>query len=245
MSDQVDPALPRPGARWRPTRFRPRSDGSWRAARDPADVRPGSTFVTDRLAREYPALVTRHARGRLLDLGCGRAPLAGVYAGLVDVAVTLDRRPAPEVAVVADLDAPLPVGDAAVDTLLATDVLEHVRRPAALWAEAARVLAPGGTLLVGVPFLVGLHEEPHDHHRFTEHALRAAAADVDLEVLELRPYGDVVDLLADLGVRALGELGRGRGAHVAAGVLSPLHRRRRRVRRLPLGYVAAFRRPAS
>lgn len=63
------------------------------------------------------------------------------------------------------------VPDAAYDTVLCSEVLEHVGEPEAAVAEMARVLRPGGTLILSVPFLARLHEEPHDYYRYTEHGL--------------------------------------------------------------------------
>lgn len=45
----------------------------------------------------------------------------------------------------------LPLADRSVDVVVAAEVLEHVRDDAAVLAELARVLRPGGTLVVTVP----------------------------------------------------------------------------------------------
>ncbi len=50
-------------------------------------------------------------------------------------------------------------------------MLEHAGDPAALIAEMLRVLRPGGTLAVTVPFSARVHHAPHDHHRFTNYRL--------------------------------------------------------------------------
>jgi SAM-dependent methyltransferase len=49
------------------------------------------------------------------------------------------------------LGAPLPFRDGAFDAVVCLDVLEHVPDEAAVVAEIARVLRPGGTLIVSVP----------------------------------------------------------------------------------------------
>lgn len=45
----------------------------------------------------------------------------------------------------------LPFGDASVDAVVMLDIVEHIADPAAVLAEARRVLRPGGCLVVSVP----------------------------------------------------------------------------------------------
>ncbi len=47
----------------------------------------------------------------------------------------------------------LPLADACVDAVVAFDVIEHLEQPQLLYAEAARVLKPGGRLLLRCPVL--------------------------------------------------------------------------------------------
>jgi ubiquinone/menaquinone biosynthesis C-methylase UbiE len=48
----------------------------------------------------------------------------------------------------------LPFPDQCFDSVLLMDVLEHLRDAPKALSEAARVLKPGGTLILQVPFLV-------------------------------------------------------------------------------------------
>lgn len=38
-------------------------------------------------------------------------------------------------------------------------------------SEILRVLKPGGVLIGSTPFLLGIHDAPHDYFRFTSHGL--------------------------------------------------------------------------
>ena len=79
----------------------------------------------------------------------------------------------------------LPFADDAFDTVVLSEVLEHVERPGVAFSEAVRVLAPGGALVITGPnrtflsrfVLIWLAQEwptrtlprgLHDHHRFLQ-----------------------------------------------------------------------------
>lgn len=81
--------------------------------------------------------------GRVLDLGCGRKPYKRLFPKCEWVG--FDIREVGEV--IGDAHA-LPFEDATFDTVVCTDLLHLVATPFAVIAEAARVLKPGGHLLV-------------------------------------------------------------------------------------------------
>jgi SAM-dependent methyltransferase len=97
--------------------------------------------------------------GRWLDLGCGQGELLELAAGRglrgmgLDyargnaAAVAAGGRPA----LVADLTRPLPLRDASLDGATLVEVIEHIVNAEALVAELARVIRPGGWLLVTTP----------------------------------------------------------------------------------------------
>ncbi len=236
---------------WRPSKMVRDRRGAW--SPNPHYVRPESRFACQVLSGPYAALITAHASGRLLDAGCGDVPYYGIYRPLVDEVVCIDwpgsSHGRQHVDAWVDLNAPLPFGDGGFDTVLLADVLEHIARPEALLAELARALAPGGRLLVMVPFLYWVHEAPHDYHRYTEFALRRLCALNGLRVTSLEPYGGHPDVIVDLLSKALV-----RGRHMGGlydAVFSRLTRtgpyrwmRRRGGRAFPLGYtLCAEKRP--
>ena len=194
---------------WQATKFILTTRGL-RASRDARQVGRGSRYGADLVASHYEHIIRGHARGRLLDLGCGFVPLYATYHELVEDIVCIDWQntlhPSPYLDFTTDLNEPIPIEESSFDTILLTDVLEHIAEPAALIQEIARLLRPGGKLLAGVPFLYCLHEEPFDFYRYTEHALRRYCQHNQLEVLLLEPYGGLLEVLADLtskGVEAM------------------------------------------
>ena len=133
--------------------------------------------------------------GHLLDLGAGTKPYAPVYRRFfsrctaVDVPYSLHDLSGIDVFAPADK---LPFEDGAFDCVLCTEVLEHCPDPVAVMREIERVLRPGGYAFVTTPFLVPLHEVPHDYFRFTPSALEMLAEQAGMAVVELRPKGDYV-----------------------------------------------------
>jgi ribosomal protein L37AE/L43A len=61
--------------------------------------------------------------------------------------------------------------------------------------ELARVLRPGGSLFVSVPFVWHLHQEPHDRFRFSLHALEYLIAKRGLTATSIRPQGGYFSVL--------------------------------------------------
>jgi SAM-dependent methyltransferase len=63
----------------------------------------------------------------------------------------------------------IPVEDASFDAILCSEVLEHVADPISVIKEFARILKPGGKLILTAPLGSGLHQEPfHFYGGYTE-----------------------------------------------------------------------------
>lgn len=86
----------------------------------------------------------------------------------------------------------LPFGDASVDLVVAFDVLEHIEDDASALAEIARVLRPGGRLLLAVPADMALwsaHDEAVGHvRRYSRSGLECAVVSAGLVVEDLRSW---------------------------------------------------------
>ena len=139
-----------------------------------------------------PALedcLEKYAHGRLLDIGCGKKPYADLTAQYVSTHVGLDYEDSPHGTSSIDLFGTayeIPVEDADFDTVLCTDVLEHLEDPNAALAETYRVLQHGGHAIYSVPLFWHLHEEPRDFYRFTKYGLQYLFEKAGLEIVEIR-----------------------------------------------------------
>lgn len=136
------------------------------------------------------------ARGRLLDAGCGTMPYRHYVEERVDVYDGLDvEARVPGVKYLTDVQEMQGVPSQGYETVLSSEVLEHIPRPDRALSEIHRVLAPGGTLILTVPFLGRLHEEPHDFYRYTRYALEHLVDGCGLIVREIVPTGSIFSFL--------------------------------------------------
>jgi ubiquinone/menaquinone biosynthesis C-methylase UbiE len=133
-----------------------------------------------------------HAMGRLLDIGCGLKPFAPIFAPYVDEHVGVDHPDSPHALTSVDLLATayeIPLPERSFDTVLMSEVLEHLERPQEALSEAFRLLRPGGKMILTAPFIWALHEEPRDFYRYSPYGLRYLLGGVGFEVLEVIPVG--------------------------------------------------------
>jgi SAM-dependent methyltransferase len=122
---------------------------------------------------------------------------------------------------------PLPFPDAEFDRVVVVDMLEHVRDDAAFAGELARVLRPGGRLVVNTPHrkdtalrrlrhALGQTDEKHGHVRpgYTPgelSALLGRAFQVDGQRTYSRFFSEAIDTAINAIVERLGKKGSSKG----------------------------------
>ena len=186
---------------WVPGKYEIRN-GRLRATRDTSRLKTASRLVTDLVAARYEKAIQTYARGDLIDLGCGAVPLFIAYKDKVNSVTCVDwpstRHKLDHLDHELDLTERLPLPDNSFDTIILSDVLEHIPNPGQLWSEMQRILTPKGIAIINVPFFYWVHEAPHDYYRYTEYALQRFAEDSGLSVISLQPIGGLPEVLADL-----------------------------------------------
>jgi len=144
----------------------------------------------------FEDFVPRYLHGTVLDAGCGHAPYIDLVKKYSTELISLDYEISrPDQQVCADVRK-LPFVKDSIDSLLSTQVLEHVANPFEAIQEAGRVVRSGGMLLLSVPHLSRLHELPNDYFRFTENGLRYLAQVGGFNVIEIVPTGGLLTFLS-------------------------------------------------
>ena len=192
---------------WQPTKFILNQRGQLIASRNKSEVNPSSLLIADLTAKWYDSNIKEFAKGRLLDLGCGKAPLYGTYVEYVDSVVLADwgnsLHENKHLDVVCDITKKLPFEDNSFDTIILSDVLEHLPNPKLLLVELKRILRNDGNVLINVPFMYWIHEAPYDYHRYTEFMLRKLVKDEGMDVVKLEALGGGYAVLIDLVAKLL------------------------------------------
>lgn len=138
--------------------------------------------------------------GVVLDVGCAEGrprrylPASVTYIGLDHFSTATDwygTRPD----IFGDAQ-DLPFLDSTINHALFLDVIEHLPEPERSLSELNRVLKPGGSLTLQVPFLYPLHDEPLDFHRWTRHGLRRAAERHGFVISDERAIGHPLETAA-------------------------------------------------
>ncbi len=172
------------------------------ASRDTSQIGVASRLIADQVAHFYDLNIPQYAKGHLLDLGCGQVPLYEAYKKYITENTCIDWENALEenqfIDKYCDLNQPLPLASSQYDTIILSDVLEHIQKPQLLWEEMYRVMKTDGTLLLNVPFYYWIHADPYDYFRYTKYALRAMAEEVGFDIISIETVGGCPEILADI-----------------------------------------------
>lgn len=144
-------------------------------------------FARKGLYQNVSALITR-LHGKVLDIGCSQKPYQSLcrfteYIGLeID---TQENRSHKKADYFYD-GKTMPFEDKSFDSLISSQVFEHVFNPNEFLKETNRVLKIGGMFLVTVPFVWDEHEQPFDYARYSSFGLKHILNENGFEIIEQR-----------------------------------------------------------
>jgi SAM-dependent methyltransferase len=144
--------------------------------------------------------IGKAARGTLIDIGCANQRLKSyVPIGCKYIALDYYKTASSLYETIPDIYGnaqSLPFTNDCADALTLIEVIEHLPKPDAAFAEAYRVLKVGGELIVTVPFLYPIHDAPYDFQRWTRFGLEEIASHYNFEVREQHYRGQPAETAA-------------------------------------------------
>lgn len=142
------------------------------------------------LERHVTRFATGIKGGTLVDLGCGERPYENLFQ--VDHYVGIDLTASGRTLDKKNADVwfdgkHIPFKSGSVDHVLCTGAFEHVMDPYQYMGEIARIMRPGGSLILSVPQSEPMIEIPYDRYRFTFYGLQDLCRENGLTVVDAAP----------------------------------------------------------
>jgi SAM-dependent methyltransferase len=147
------------------------------------------TYLTIVMLENSLRLTKPYIKGRLLDVGCGHRPYEKTFFAGASEYIGCDYlsdRSRPDV-ICSALDLTFP--DNSFDTVVSTELLEHVPDPQLAFREMFRVVKPGGYVILSTPLYWPRHEVPYDFFRYPYDGLLHLVKEAGLEVEKLYNRG--------------------------------------------------------
>lgn len=184
---------------WIPTKYQYRK-GRLRANKDYVGKR--SVFIADIVAGLYDQAIKKYAHGNLLDLGCGTVPLYESYKPYVNEITCIDWKNClhdiSHIDIAADLNE-IVLPSNTYNTVILSDVLEHIYEPKILLEKIYKTLEPDGVLLLNTPFAYWEHEIPYDYFRYTRYWYEKTAKEIGFNIENISSIGnDNFSLMIDI-----------------------------------------------
>jgi SAM-dependent methyltransferase len=196
--------------------------------------------------QEHAAQIRAAGTGIWLDLAGGKSPSYHRVMGLAasnirPIMVDINTPDYP--GVVADLNQSLPFKYGSATVAILANALYIFREPQNVLDEAARVLKPGGLLVLVAPLVSHENPEPHDYWRFTSEALQLMLDRAGFDAAELIPIGERWTTVASLLSPFLHPRFLRAVAYLIADWLDGFTARHLTQRPCPMAYLALARKP--
>jgi len=158
-------------------------------------------FIRKRLLVKIKMLAPK-LNGKLLDFGCGAKPYKTLFTN-VENYIGLDIENEGHDHKNEDIDIlydgkEIPFDKEVFDSILTSEVLEHVPNVDACLKEFYRVLKPNGKILITVPFVWQEHELPFDFRRFSSIGICHSLKENGFDVLSIEKTGHFMEVIIQL-----------------------------------------------
>lgn len=154
-------------------------------------------FFSRRKLHEDVAEFAHYMSGKCMDFGCGIQPYKKLLSVSNYVGVEIETEHKMEEVVYYDGHR-LPFQDGEFDSIISSEVFEHVNNIEEIMVELNRVLKDGGTMLISAPFAYPRHCWPYDYRRYTINGIMNLLNSADFECIEWRISSSYWECIAQL-----------------------------------------------
>ena len=166
------------------------------------EIKAPQVYITNMAYLNYKQLYTSILRakpyisGVCADIGSGNSIYKKFILQSADKYIAVDKsdihkhmfQTSKESFINADIK-DLPFESNSIDTIILTQVLEHIDNPYETLSEISRVLKKDATLILSAPFIYQAHATPYDYFRFSEYGLKKLLKAYHYEILEFHYQG--------------------------------------------------------
>lgn len=151
--------------------------------------RDKSFLVYHYLIKSLSEAIEKYATGNVLDIGCGNKPYRHLFKN-IDSYTGCDKyqNDSNTVDILCNATA-IPLEDDAFETIICTQVIEHIADNKLLLKEAHRLLRKHGILILSGPLYWPVHGEPNDYFRFTKYGFVHLLEECGFSITEIKENG--------------------------------------------------------
>ena len=137
--------------------------------------------------------------GKTLDFGCGTQPYKKIFNTSEYVGIEIDIYGEYKDRRIQYYDGEhIPFEDETFDSMISSEVFEHVINIEEIIKELHRVLKPGGNALITVPFVYPRHCWPNDYRRYTYEGIKNLLISNGFEILKCESNAGYIECIAEL-----------------------------------------------
>lgn len=149
------------------------------------------------ITKEVVFHIMPHIRGRVLDLGAGMAKYKETITKHATDYIACDVKKNENIDTVCDVTN-LVFPPESFDTVISTQVFEHVDNPFIVAQEIKKVLKTGGNAIITAPFMFPFHADPKDNFRFSREGLEEIFKSIGFEIIDSGIYGGFFIVLSEM-----------------------------------------------
>ncbi|WP_396144700.1 class I SAM-dependent methyltransferase [Flavobacterium sp.] len=163
-----------------------------------------NNFLIRKSIRKAIIKNSKHLKGALLDFGCGTKPYKKLFLNVdnyIGVDYKIEGREESQKTVDFFYDGKvIPFKNQEFDSILSTEVLEHVFNIEEILSELNRVLKINGHALITTPFMWEEHEMPYDFARYTTPALEYLYQKHGFEIIHNHKTGNQIEVIFQFAI---------------------------------------------